>query len=172
MQKDTFVLFAKYNKAANEKMDDIIKTLSPQEWDKPLGGYFKSVRGLCSHLYVADFNWLKRFSKLRDFAVFKDALFGHEPYAHSELLFENMGEYLASRPVLDEKIVSLADELNDGDLGVLLKYTDPHGNDFEKVFGGLFLHTLNHDTHHRGMISLCLEMLGKDNDFDSIRPVL
>ena len=172
MEKKTLVLFAKYNKKVNEKMDEIIKTLSPGEWDKVLGGYFKSVRGLCSHLYICDFNWLKRFSKLRDFNVLKEALFSREPYSFSEVLFNSMEEYLASRPVLDEKIAAFTEELCDGDLNALLKYTDSSGTIYELNFGGLVMHSFNHDTHHRGMISLYLEMLGRDNDFNSLRTVL
>ena len=172
MQKETFTLWVKYNKIANEKMDGIIKTLSPQEWDKALGGYFKSVRGLCSHLYICDFNWLKRFSKLRNFAVFSDSFFDREPYSFSEVLFKDMGEYLAARPVLDGKIAAFADELTEKDLNSLLKFSDSQGNAYEQNFGGLFMHSLNHDTHHRGMLSLCLEMLGKDNDFNSFRMAL
>ena len=168
-----FVLWAKYNKTANEKMNSVIKTLSPQEWDKPLGGYFKSVRRLCSHLYTSDFNWLKRFSEIRDFAVFKDALFDRERYDNfSDILFEDMGEYLAIRPVLDEKIIVFADEITDEDMDYLIKYTDFRGNTYEQKFGGLFMHSLNHATHHRGSISYCLELLGKDNDFSSLRLIL
>ena len=165
MQKDTLILWANYNKAVNKKMDDIIKTLSPEQWDKNLGGFFKSVRGLCSHLYICDFNWLKRFSKLKSFAVFSETFFSREPYAFSEILFENMGEYLEKRPVLDEKIMAFANELEDGDLNKLLKYTDSKGNAYERAFGGLVMTSFNHDTHHRGMISLYFEMLGLENDF-------
>jgi uncharacterized damage-inducible protein DinB len=172
MQKDTLVLWTMYNKTVNEKMNETIKTLSPNEWDKPLGGYFKSVRGLCSHLYICDFNWLKRLSKLRDFSVFKEVFFNREPYPFSEVLFEDMKKYLAERPVLDEKISAFADEIKDGDLDAPLKYSDSKGNVFEKNFGGLFMQSLVHDCHHRGMISLCLELLGKANDFGSFGAVL
>ena len=172
MQKDIFVLWAKYNKAANEKMDAVIKTLSKEEWAKDLGGYFKSVRGLCSHLYVCDFNWLKRYSMLRDFTVLKEAFFNREPYPFSEVLFDDMGEYLTKRPELDARISAFVDELKDGDLNSLLKYSDSRGNTHEKIFGGLVMQSLNHDSHHRGMISLCLEMLGKENDFNSFGAAL
>ena len=172
MQKDTLVLFAKYNKVANQKMDEVIKTLSKEEWDKNLGGFFKSVRGLCSHLYLCDFNWLKRFSRLRDFGVFKEAFFAREPYSFKEVLFADMAEYLTSRSLLDEKIIAFIDEVNDKDLDSILKYSDSSGNLYEKNFGGLIIHSFNHDTHHRGMVSLCLEMLGRDNDFGSFNAVL
>jgi uncharacterized damage-inducible protein DinB len=172
MNKDTFILLAKYNKTVNENMDAIIKTLSPAEWDKDLGGHFKSVRGLCSHLYICDFNWLKRFSKLRDFPVFKEELFSREPYSFSEVLFEDKAEYLAKRPVLDEKIIAFVNGLDEGDFSQMLKYADSSGTPYEKNFGGCVLHTFNHGTFHRGMISLYFELLGRENDFNSLTKVI
>jgi uncharacterized damage-inducible protein DinB len=172
MQKDIFVLFAKYNKTANQKMNEVIKTLSKEEWDKNLGGFFNSVRGICSHLYICDFNWLKRFSRLRDFDVFKEAFFAKESYSFKEKLFPEMDEYLTSRPLLDERIIAFVNEIDEKDLNSVLKYSDSEGNTYERNFGGLIMHSLNHDTHHRGMISLYLEMLGRENDFASFNTVL
>jgi uncharacterized damage-inducible protein DinB len=172
MQKDIFVLFAKYNKTANQKMNEVIKTISKEEWEKNLGGYFSSVRGLCSHLYICDFNWLKRYSRFRDFAVFKEAFFAREPYSFKEVLFADKDEYLTNRPLLDDKITAFINEIEDKDLNSLLKYTDSSGTAYEKSFGGLVMQSLNHDTHHRGMISLCLEMLGRENDFSSFGTAL
>ncbi|MCL2479604.1 MAG: DinB family protein [Treponema sp.] len=172
MQKDIFVMFANYNKAADEKMNSVIKTLSPQEWNKDLGGYFKSVRGVCSHLYVGDFNWLKRFSELREFQVMKQPPLNRGPHSYSELLFEDMNEYFTQRSMLDEKIISFVGELKDEDLKAGLKYSDSHGAVHEKNFGGLVMNSFNHGTHHRGMISLYLELLNRPNDFSSFSVVL
>jgi len=169
MNKETITLFARYNRAVNEKMNDIIKTLDADEWDKNLGGFFKSVRELCSHLYIGDFNWLKRFSKLRNFTLFEDPFFNREPYSFKEILFEDKNEYLSKRPELDEKIIRFAGELDNSDMRGMLKYTDSEGKDYEKVFGTCVLQSLNHDTHHRGMISLYLEMLGRENDFSTLQ---
>jgi uncharacterized damage-inducible protein DinB len=172
MQKETVTLLTKYNKAANEAMNNVIRTLSPGEWEKPLGGYFPSVRSLCSHLYICDFNWLKRYSGLREFAVFKDPFFSREPYSFKDELFKDMGEYLSLRPDLDGRIAAFADEITGGDLEGMLKYGDSSGARYERNFGGLVLHCFNHDTHHRGMISVYLEILGKPNDFNSLNRVL
>ncbi|MDR1211983.1 MAG: DinB family protein [Spirochaetaceae bacterium] len=171
MQKDTFTLFVKYNRTANEGMNTVIKTLSPEEWDKDLGGYFKSIRGLCSHLYVCDFNWLKRFSKFRDFAVFNDPFFLRDMYSYREVLFPDIGEYLSKRPVLDEKMIAFVDEISGKDLQSSIQYTGSGGTPYERNFGGALMQCLNHETHQRGMISFCLEMLGRDNDFSSFGQV-
>ena len=172
MQKDTFILYAKYNQAANEKMSETIRMLSAEEWDKPIGGYFNSIRGICSHIYICDFNWLKLFSKLRNFEVLSEAYFTGRKYSIQEILFEDMNEYLESRPILDEKIIKLMDELVYGDLNTILNYTDSNKTASKAIFGGLLMQLFNHDTHHRGMISFGLELLGHKNNFSSFGAVL
>ena len=182
MQKETVTLLVNYNKAANEAMDSIIITLNREEWEKPLGGFFPSVRSLCSHIYIGDFNWLKRFKNIRQgthilgggpqpFEYLNNPFFNKD-YSFNETLFDNMDEYLAKRPDLDSRMIAFAEELTAADLGGVLKYTDSHGKVYERNFGGCVLHFLNHETHHRGMISLYLEMLGRENDFNSLTQVL
>ena len=172
MQKKLLSLFVNYNKTANNTMDGIIKTLSKEEWEKPLGGYFPSVRSICSHLYLCDFNWLKRFKNVRSFTTLDNPFFDRDNYPYSVTLFEDMEEYLGKRPDMDSRMISFVDELTDADLDKVLKYTDPKGRNFERNFGGCVLHFMNHDTHHRGMLSLYLEMLGRENDFNSLVQIL
>jgi uncharacterized damage-inducible protein DinB len=171
MQENSITLLAKYNKAANEEMNTLIKTLSGEEWDKPLGGYFSSVRGLCSHIYICDHNWLRRFRNLRDFSVLKDPSFD-KAYPFTDVLFPDKTEYFARRPELDDKLLAFAAEFTDRDREASLKYTDSKGEPYSRNAGVCLLHFLNHETHHRGMISLYLELLGKENDFASLIELL
>jgi uncharacterized damage-inducible protein DinB len=172
MNLDTIALFARYNRGVNETMNGVIKTLSPEEWEKNLGGFFRSVRELCSHLYICDFNWLKRFSKFRSFAALGEPFFDRAPYSFKEVLFEDMNEYLSQRPGLDERMIRFAGEVTAADLEGMLKYTDSSGTVHERNFGGLVMQSFNHGVHHRGMISVYLEILGRENDFGSLVPFI
>jgi uncharacterized damage-inducible protein DinB len=58
------------------------------------------------------------------------------------------------------------------DLEKQLTYTSSEGLTHTRRMEGCVLHLMNHETHHRGMISLYLEMLGKANDFNSVSSVL
>ena len=168
MQKEVITLLVNYNKSVNETMNGIIKTLSKAEWEKPMGGYFPSLRSLCSHLYICDFNWLKRFKNIRSFTALDNPFFDRDLYSYKETLFEDMGEYFTKRSDLDSRMIAFADDLNSTDMSSVLKYTDAAGKSHARNFGGCILHFLNHDTHHRGMISVYLEMLGRENDFCSL----
>jgi len=167
MLKDAITILANYNKSVNENMNGVIETLNEDEWDKPLGIYFPSVRSICSHIYICDFNWLLRFGNIRSFRILSDPFFKNS-FSFGDVLFNDMGEYLEKRPDLDNKIISFTEELTGADLEVVLKYHDSEGIPFAKNSGGCILHFLNHQVHHRGMISAYLEMLGRENDFCSL----
>jgi uncharacterized damage-inducible protein DinB len=171
MRKDIITLFTQYNKSVNEKMNVIIHTLNPEEWEKSLGGFFPSVRSLCSHLYICDFNWLKRFKNLRPFTTLNEPFFAPE-YSFRETLFQDKNEYLSKRPDLDNRMLAFTAEITDADMESTVMYTDSQGVTHERNFGGCLLQYLNHETHHRGMISVYLEMLGRENEFSSLAQVL
>jgi uncharacterized damage-inducible protein DinB len=171
MDKAVVNLLVKYNRAANEKMNAVIKTLTGEEWNRDLGGFLKSVRALCSHLYISDFLLLKRYFRLRDFKLSKDAFFSRE-YKFFDLLFPTIEEYLSARAELDEKIADFSAELTEEDFSQVLRFNDSHGTLMEKNFGGALLHGFNHETHHRAMVSLYLEQLGKANDFSSLMQIV
>jgi uncharacterized damage-inducible protein DinB len=165
-----FELLAKYNKEANLKMNSIIKTLSPEEWDQQFTGYFKSVHELCSHTYIADFTWLKRFKEL-NVPVFNSEIF-IKNYTFQEVLFKSISEYLEMRTELDNIVENFCGKLTEIEINQILKYTNSKGTSFEKKTEGLLIHLFNHQTHHRAMVSLYLEMLGRENDYNNVLPVI
>jgi uncharacterized damage-inducible protein DinB len=162
-------LLAQFNRGANAEMNGIIKHLTEEEWNKNLGGFFNSVHSLCSHIYICDYVWLQRYRNLRGFQTLSGDFF-NKKYSFDKTIFDNIDEYLAKRPELDEKIVSFMQEVNSEDLDKPLTYQDSSGQNYTRRFEGLLLQVLNHETHHRGMISLYLELLWKQNDYNNVAP--
>ena len=72
------------------------------------------------------------------------------------------------RSGLDSIIVSFADEITGDDLGTSLHYRNWKGEEQNRNVGGLIMHVFNHQTHHRGMVSLYLDLLGIENDFSNL----
>jgi uncharacterized damage-inducible protein DinB len=161
-----FKLLAKYNKITNELMNDIIKNLSEEEWNKKFPTVFGSIHELCSHVYICDFNWLKRFKGLRDFDTLNKNLF-EKNYGFVEIIFSTINEYIFMRMELDKIIIEFINELKEDDVKNVLKFTNSEGNKLEREMEALLIHMFNHETHHRGMISIFLELLGKENDYSS-----
>jgi uncharacterized damage-inducible protein DinB len=160
-------IFAEYNRKANSDMNAIIQNLSANQWNQEFKGFFNSIKSLCNHIYLADFNWLKRFSKLRKFSYIHNSLFNQELHFGS-VVFDAIEEYLIKRKALDAQLIEFINEIAQEDLDEYLEYTDSQGKVHRRLFGGLILHCFNHQTHHRGMISIYLENMDINNDYSNL----
>lgn len=167
MTKDTVLLFAAYNKHANGEMNTFLEQLSDEQWEKEFGGYYKSIKSICTHVYIADFNWLKRFSLIKPFAYLENPLF-ENTYPWDAEVFSGISDYVLKRNNLDAFIESLSREITDEDLTKFIQFKISNGKEYNRNSGSLILHMFNHETHHRGMISLYLDMLGIHNDFSNL----
>ena len=163
----TLKIFAEYNRKTNSDMNAIIQKLQAHQWNQEFKGYFNSIKSLCNHIYLADFNWLKRFSKLRKFSYIDNVLFTQD-LGFGSVVFETIEEYLDKRKVLDAQMIEFVNGVAQDDLDKYLEYTDSHGKVHRRLFGGLVLHCFNHQTHHRGMISIYLENMGISNDYSNL----
>lgn len=164
---ETIRLLARYNAHANTEMNKVLATLTPEEWDQDRGGYFSSFRSLTGHIYTADVVWPVRFSGLRPFSAAKGAPFDFPP-TWSEPPFGAFAEYLALRTALDAKLIALTNEMTDADLEQNLAFRTSRGEEHSKNLGGLVFHMFNHQTHHRGQISLLLDQMKKPNDYSNL----
>ena len=109
MDKNMFEHLSKYNKEVNKKMNEIIKNLSDEEWDKQFSGYFKSIHELCSHIFIADYKMFKRFRQTYIQENIGDIYFDKE-HTYKEILFKNINEYITKRVELDNIIIRLVRE--------------------------------------------------------------
>ena len=171
MDVETVKLLSLYNKTANAKMNQCIEKLSNEQWEAKFNCFYPTMRALCNHIYTSDINWLKRFGTLRPFEYTKNDVFKKE-IKFGEIIIGDIADYLKLRAELDAVIEQFANELTPADMGKRLVYKDPHGNDHDNPYGGLILHLFNHETHHRGMVSVYLEQLGIANDYSSLSAVL
>ncbi|MCX7027830.1 MAG: DinB family protein [Spirochaetes bacterium] len=171
MTKDTIRLMASYNAYATKGMNEVLAKVPSELWEKNFGGFFGSIKDLCDHIYSGDFTWLKRLAGLRAFACAKDALLTKEQPKDTKP-FATIPEYLAKRAELDTLIAAFAAEVTDEDLAASLTFKNWAGEMQSKNFGGLWLHLFNHDTHHRGMIAVYLDMAGIKNDFSNLIRVI
>ena len=169
MNKNDFELLAKYNKETNDKMNEIIKILYGEEWNKQFSGYYKSIHELCSHIFIGDYTWLNRFRTLRTFKSLRKQYF-NKKYNFQEILFENISEYITKRIEMDNIIIDFVNEITENDLEKTLKWINTKGIQFERKLTTCLIHLSHHESYHRGMISLYLEFLGKDNDYSNLYP--
>ena len=171
MDINTLKLFAEYNKKTNSEMNTIIQSLTPDQWEQEFAGYFNSIQSLCNHIYICDFHWLKRFSRLRNFKYIKNEIFDNE-FQFGTVVLKEIEAYIKYRQALDDLIIQFVNEITPSDLDKHLKYIDSHNYEYKKPLGALVIHMFNHQTHHRGMISIYLENLTIQNDFSNLADML
>lgn len=164
MDKEIFEAYADYNKRANIQMNDIIKNLTPEEWDRQFSSFWKSIHELCSHIFVGDYMWLNRFRSFVHVQSLSPAYFG-KTYEWGETIFENKDAYLTARKELDAIIINFVHELPNEELHKKMVWKNREGKTIENKLGIYLMHVFNHETHHRAHISMYLDMLGKENDF-------
>ena len=167
MDSQTVLLLAKYNKTTNDKMNAYIKKLTDEQWKQEFKTFYKSIKLICNHIYIADFAWLKRLSTLREFKYINDVIF-QTNIGFDQVILNGIDNYIEKRNILDDKILQYANEIKDEDMTNQCHYKDSHGKEYTRNYGGSILHMFNHETHHRGMISILMEEMGIDNDYSNL----
>ncbi len=148
--KKFFLLEAQYNKWANGILYGACSTVSDEDYYKDIGAYFKSIHGTLNHMYAADSVWLYRFTYT-----------GEVPDTFDEPLFEELESLREARAILDERILSIVQQMSEEDfLKPFLFQTTRNPVLVEKPLLATMAHFFNHQTHHRGQVHAFLHQLG------------
>ncbi|WP_099866287.1 DinB family protein [Pararhizobium haloflavum] len=149
--KNHFAMFAAYNAWANLRLYDAVGTLSDEEQNRDLSGFFLSIIGTLNHILVADRIWMKRFSGE-----------GDAPLALDTILHEECSALRKARIAEDERIgdwLSALDEQSLGDIFTYVTATDQRT--ISQPLAPALAHVFNHQTHHRGQVHGMLSQLGR-----------
>jgi len=77
----------------------------------------------------------------------------------------DLKKYFQYRKEVDAMIIEFTGEFTDENLNNVMKFTNYKGEAVEAVAWKYILTLFNHQTHHRGGISVMLDMAGVKNDF-------
>lgn len=156
-------LMAEYNQWMNQKIYRECEKLSSEQLGEDRGAFFGSVLGTLNHLVVGDTVWLKRFSSSdvshKSLESIND--FPH-PEALDSILFTTLPELKARREQLDRVVVAFARELSESELQKIITYKSFKGISSTKALFSLLMHMFNHQTHHRGQLTVLLSQFGLD----------
>ena len=169
--REVLELFAFYNKKANEAMMEILNKLPEDVLRKDMNTFHKSLLDTFMHVVLANFVWLKRTNvwfgdkyvciRNSDILNTPDATIKDEVNRDHRYAF-------STKSRLDDLFVSFAAELDESDLSTRVRYKNLKGQELERTYWHTILHSFNHETHCRGMISAMLDQLGVDNDYSGI----
>jgi uncharacterized damage-inducible protein DinB len=140
--------FYRYNAWANGRIVSAIEPLSPEAFDRNLGGSFPTIRGTFAHIVAAEWIWLERWS-------------GRNPTAAPDWVSS------ADRPVLVSYLHDVEDRRNtflaaqsETSLAASLPFRFLNGNADAHTLSDLLVHVVNHSSYHRGQVASMLRQVG------------
>lgn len=149
--KQHFMMFAAYNRWANNHIYDAAATLTEEEFHRDTGVFFKSLMGTLNHILAADRIWMKRFTGQ-----------GEAPTALEAILHRDPARLRAAREVEDARIVDWVSSLDAKALAGRFTYmTITDMRTVSQRLAPALDHFFNHQTHHRGQAHAVLTALGK-----------
>jgi len=165
------LIYAKYNKAGNKTIFDILSQISNDEREKDRGSYYGSLSGLLSHILGGTKFFLGMYKgALGDGAAFKaisavDSVHFSAKGKLSENQWKELGTALEA---VDSAYVNMAEALTEADMALPVTIDWYSGNPGSVPLSFMLSQLLVHNTHHRGQISQILDSLKIDNDYSGI----
>ena len=168
--KTIFQALAKYNSSVDQSIIELLESLKEEMIMAKTKAFFPPIYDTLFHIFFSDLFWLKR---LRD--AFKESnaltvsnLLALDGKSLRKEIEADYTKLFAYRKQIDKVILQFIEELDENKLKSAFKYKNFKGEDMEGTLWKILLQWFNHQTHHRGQISVLLDMLGVDNDYSSM----
>jgi len=167
--KNVFQAFARYNGSVNQSIIELLKPLTREQITMKTKAYYPSILETMIHNLFADLNWLKRYGGVfRESKALSHRIASSDQKALRQEFESDHTRFFQYRREADEVIVRFIDELEGSILSSVIKYKNYKGEDQEQDLWKTLLHWFNHQTHHRGQVSVLLDLVGVDHDYSSL----
>jgi len=137
-----------YNHWANNRALDAASQLSDEQFVKPLGSSFPSVRDTLVHICGAEWIWLERF-------------LGNSPSAiPNDAAIQTVAALSEHWNPQADKLLAYVSGLTQADLDRVLEYKTLNFGMYKNPLWQSLQHLANHGTYHRGQVTTMLRQLG------------
>lgn len=137
-----------FNYWARDRMLESVAGLSPEEFTRPMGNSFSSVRDTLAHLYFAEWVWYWRWQGVSP---------GRAPSAED---FPDLATLKAAWRELETKLREFVGGLDDVRVNDEIEYRQLNGQVFRSPIWQMVQHVVNHGSYHRGQVTTLLRQLG------------
>jgi uncharacterized damage-inducible protein DinB len=167
--KTIFQAFAKYNQSVDLSISELVEPLTEEKIKEKTKAFFPSIFETMNHNFMSDLFWLKRFKDgFQDSKALSNEVVSLD---FRGLRTEMEGDYtklFQYRKQADEVILQLIEEWDENTLKSVFKYKTFKGEAMENNLWKILLQWFNHQSHHRGQISVLLDMIDVKNDYSSM----
>jgi len=136
-----------YNYWARDRMLDALDALTAEQFTRPLGGSFGSIRDTAVHMLAAEVVWYRRWNGESPKSLLDPSACPDMPSLRRAWT-EHEGKMRAFLATVDEPAV-----------GRVYEYTLVSGASGASPFWQMLQHLINHGTYHRGQVTTLLRQL-------------
>jgi uncharacterized damage-inducible protein DinB len=148
MTPEEMRLLFDFNSWANHRSLGAAAALSVEQFTKPLGNSFSSVRDTLAHIFGAEWIWLERFQGRSPASLPNTA-----DYADLPSLRESWSEF-------EPRLLGFVRGLTQADLNRVIEYKTLKFGVYNNPLWQSMQHVVNHGTYHRGQVTTLLRQLG------------
>ena len=148
MTPDEMRVLYDYNAWANRRHLEAAGKVTTEEFLRPMGSSFGSLRDTLGHIYGAEWIWLERFqgrspATLPDLTQFQDVPSLREKWIEGE-----------------GRLLDFVGKLTQADLDRVMEYKTLKFGVYRNPLWQSMQHLVNHGTYHRGQVTTLLRQLG------------
>lgn len=141
-------LLYEYNAWANRQQLEAVGKVATEEFLRPMGSSFGSLRDTVAHIYGAEWVWLERFQ-------------GRSPGSLPDVTeFQDVASLRGKWMELEARLLGFAGALSQEDLNRLMEYKTLKFGVYCNPLWQSMQHLVNHGTYHRGQVTTMLRQLG------------
>jgi uncharacterized damage-inducible protein DinB len=137
-----------YNRWANNRVFDVVATLTPNQFTRDLGSSYPSLRDTILHIIWAEWIWLQRWKGISPQSVLQAGYF-----LSPDALRAKWSEVEIEQRAFLETVTS------EGLLAVV-PYINLQGQTWQYPLWRQMYHVVNHSTYHRGQLTTMLRQVG------------
>jgi uncharacterized damage-inducible protein DinB len=145
--EDVRLLFD-YNAWANQRSLDAAARLSDEQFIKPLGSSFSSVRDTLVHICGGEWVWFERFHGRAPTAI---------PALANVQTLSALRDHWAPQA---EQLLAFVQGIKQSDLDRVMEYKTINFGVYKNPLWQSLQHLANHGTYHRGQVTTMLRQLG------------
>ena len=148
MTPEEMSLLYDYNAWANHRTMDAVAALTPEQFTKPMGSSFSSVRDTLAHICGGEWVWLERF-------------LGRSPAAMPDnSRFADLNSLREHWAPIGSQLLKFVHGLTSEDLNRVLEYKTMKFGVYKNPLWQSLQHVANHGTYHRGQVTTMLRQHG------------
>lgn len=148
MTPQEMLVLYEFNAWADRRMLGAVAAVKQEEFLRPMGSSFGSLRDTAAHIYGAEWVWLERFQ-------------GRSPASLPEAAeFQDVASLQKKWAELEGRLLGFVGSQTQEDLNRIMEYKTLKYGVYRNPLWQSMQHVVNHGTYHRGQVTTLLRQLG------------